>query len=121
MLTGNNGVDIIKFFKRFIRIVVTFSVTVIKDLIGERFNCVVYSLKSTVIIVVKIVFNFFLNEVMVRRNHFQSFIGGVCIPFALKVFHNLGCGLIETLICQNASLFFIVTINYHDITPNSNL
>ena len=118
-LTADNGINMVKFFKRMIGVVKTLFVAVVKDFVGQRLNCVVNSLKSGVVVGIEIVFCFFLYKVMVSRNDFCRFVGGVGIAFFFKVAHNARRRLIKAFVGQNASLTFIVTINNHDITSIS--
>lgn len=116
VLATDNGINMVKFFKRMICVVITLLVTVIKNLIRQSFNCVVNSLKGLIVVLIIIIFCAFFNQIMVCRYNLCGFISGIGIPFFFKVPHNLCGRLIKTFISQNAFLLFIVTINNHDKT-----
>ena len=119
MLPTDNCIDVVKLFKRMIRIVLSFFVAVVEDFVGQRLNCVVNSLKSGVVVGIEVVFCFFLYKVMVSRNDFCRFVGGVGLAIFFKVAHNERRRLIKELVGLNASLAFIVSNNNHDITSIS--
>lgn len=60
MLPADNRIDVVKLFKRMIRIVLSFFVAVVEDFVGQRLNCVVNSLKSGVVVGIEVVFVFSL-------------------------------------------------------------
>ena len=59
MLPSDNGIDMVKFFKRMISIVMSFFVAVIKNFVGQCLNSVVDSLISGVVVSAVRVFGFF--------------------------------------------------------------
>ena len=59
-------------------------------------------------------FSFFLYNIMIGRDNLGSLVSRVGVTLAFKVTHNLGRCLVEAFIGQNASLLFIITINYHN-------
>ena len=89
-------------------------VIIIKNLICQTVNRPVNPLKSGIVIGVEIIFSFFLYNIMIGRDNFGSLVSRVGVTLAFKVTHNLGRCLVEAFIGQNASLLFIITINYHN-------
>ena len=88
----------VKFFKGFVSIIIAFFVIVVKDLIGQRGNGIVYALKSGIVIGIEIVFGAFFDHIVIGRNDLCGFIGGIGIALLFKVAHN-PCGrLIEAFI-----------------------
>lgn len=97
-LAGNDCVNVVKFFKRAVCIIMALFIAIVKNFVGKGVNRAVYSAKCRIVIGIKIVFDFSFDDLVIGGNNFCRFISGICVTFLFKVTHDLRSRLVEAFI-----------------------
>ena len=115
-----HSLHIVVVSKRIIRMIKAVLTVNIKNFVCNIADGRINGFKSGVVVFIKVVAFFVLDNIMIGGNSLNGFVGKIIISFFFKQVHNFHGCLIEALVNQNIPLFCIVPVNNHRLIFSAN-